>query len=331
MISVIIPVYKVEKYLDECVQSIVNQSYANLEIILVDDGSPDSCGAMCDEWAKKDSRIRVIHKPNGGLSSARNAGLDIAKGDYIGFVDSDDFVALDWYETLHSAIIRTDADIVKAGLIYFSDPKDGNLFNPDTDIYKIASFEKEEAFPSEQLLLRMAGHDHYVTSHNMLAKADVYKTLRFPVGVNGEDYRLCFSLPNHCQTIAVIPYSGLYYRLRAGSITSTGDTNFIHNHIINLSLHSDVLVERFNEHNEASALVIKALESFFFHVVPADKIYNINLPQTAATWKILSSACKKHDIKKLVSPILYWQYRFFDVDPKIYKLIISLKKAISKK
>lgn len=92
LISVIVPVYKVEKYLDECVESIVNQTYRNLEIILVDDGSPDNCPQMCDDWAKRDARIRVIHKENGGLSSARNAGLDVCTGEYISFIDSDDWL-----------------------------------------------------------------------------------------------------------------------------------------------------------------------------------------------------------------------------------------------
>lgn len=96
LVSVIIPVYKVEQYLDKCVESVVNQTYKNLEIILVDDGSPDNCPAMCDEWAKKDSRIKVIHKKNGGLSDARNAGLDIATGEYISFLDSDDSFSPDF-------------------------------------------------------------------------------------------------------------------------------------------------------------------------------------------------------------------------------------------
>ena len=95
LVSVIVPVYKVEKYLDKCIESIVGQTYENLEIILVDDGSPDNCPTMCDEWAQKDSRIKVIHKENGGLSSARNAGLDACTGDYIGFVDSDDWIEPD--------------------------------------------------------------------------------------------------------------------------------------------------------------------------------------------------------------------------------------------
>ena len=93
LISVIVPVFKVEKYLDRCVQSIVDQTYRNLEIILVDDGSPDNCPAMCDAWAEKDNRVKVIHKKNGGLSDARNAGMAIATGELMGFVDSDDYIS----------------------------------------------------------------------------------------------------------------------------------------------------------------------------------------------------------------------------------------------
>lgn len=100
LITVIVPVYNVAKYLEKCVKSIQDQTYKSLEIILVDDGSTDSSGAICDKYATEDSRIRVIHKPNGGLSSARNAGLDAATGDYVGFIDSDDYIAPDFYESL---------------------------------------------------------------------------------------------------------------------------------------------------------------------------------------------------------------------------------------
>lgn len=100
LISVIVPIYNVESYLNRCVESIVNQTYQNLEIILVDDGSPDNCPQICDDWARKDSRIKVIHKENGGLSDARNAGMNIATGEYISFIDSDDYVALDFCETM---------------------------------------------------------------------------------------------------------------------------------------------------------------------------------------------------------------------------------------
>lgn len=111
LISIIVPVYNVEKYLNKCVESIVNQTYKNLEIILVDDGSTDNCPRICDEWAEKDSRIKVIHKQNGGVSSARNAGLDNAAGEYIAFVDSDDYIKNDMYEKLYNALMKYNADV----------------------------------------------------------------------------------------------------------------------------------------------------------------------------------------------------------------------------
>ena len=122
-ISVIVPVYKVEEYLDRCVKSIVEQTHKNLEIILVDDGSPDNCPAICDSWAEKDRRIKVIHKENGGLCSARNAGMDIATGDFIGFVDSDDVIDCDMYQLLIENAVSSGADISRCGI--FID--EGNL------------------------------------------------------------------------------------------------------------------------------------------------------------------------------------------------------------
>ena len=114
LISVIVPIYKVEEYLDKCVETIVNQTYKNLEIILVDDGSPDNCPKMCDEWGKKDSRIVVIHKENGGVCSSRNMGLDIANGEWISFVDADDYIQPAYIEKMYAKAKETDVvDITK--------------------------------------------------------------------------------------------------------------------------------------------------------------------------------------------------------------------------
>ncbi len=118
LISVIIPVYKAEKYLDKCISSITEQSFNNLEIILVDDGSPDNCPKICDEWAEKDSRIKVIHKANGGVSAARNTALKTANGEYIAFVDSDDWIDSDYIEVLYNAISECGADVSCAGIYY---------------------------------------------------------------------------------------------------------------------------------------------------------------------------------------------------------------------
>ena len=116
LISVIVPVYKVEAYLDKCISSIVGQTYRNLEIILVDDGSPDNCGAICDAWAEQDSRIKVIHKENGGLSDARNAGMSAATGELLGFVDSDDHISPEMYQLLYERMIADNSDISACGV-----------------------------------------------------------------------------------------------------------------------------------------------------------------------------------------------------------------------
>ena len=106
LISVVVPIYNVENYIKKCVDSILSQTYKNLEIILVDDGSPDRCGEICDKWTKKDNRIKVIHKENGGLSDARNSGIEIAKGDYLSFIDSDDYVNKDFIKILYNLLIE---------------------------------------------------------------------------------------------------------------------------------------------------------------------------------------------------------------------------------
>lgn len=115
LISVIVPIYRVERYLSKCVESILNQTYRHLEIILVDDGSPDGSGAICDEFAEKDSRIRVIHKENGGLSDARNAGIQVAGGEYLAFVDGDDWIEPDMYEAMLGLTEKYGAKLVCAG------------------------------------------------------------------------------------------------------------------------------------------------------------------------------------------------------------------------
>ena len=152
LISVIIPIYNVEKFLSFCIDSIVNQTYKNLEIILVDDGSTDNSGKICDEYALKDNRIKVMHKQNGGVSSARNVGLNIAKGKYIGFVDSDDYVENDMFEILHNLIIKNNVDISCC-----------NKF-----VFKKNKFTASKNFPNDTSLLfnevlNNPKHDFYVT------------------------------------------------------------------------------------------------------------------------------------------------------------------------
>lgn len=117
-VSIIVPIYNVEKYLDRCMQTLLNQTLKDIEIILVDDGSPDHCPQMSDEYAKNDPRVKVVHKNNGGLGYARNSGLDVATGEYVAFVDSDDFTSVEAYDTLYKVAKEQNADIVYAGFEY---------------------------------------------------------------------------------------------------------------------------------------------------------------------------------------------------------------------
>ena len=211
LISVIVPIYKVEAYLDECVSSIVGQTHHNLEIILVDDGSPDRCSAICDGWAAKDSRIRVIHKENGGLSDARNAGIEIATGAYIAFVDSDDWIMPEMYETMLAALKRENADICACSIL---------SCYPDRQV-KWGCLECA-AGDSEQIL-SMLYHDtaYPVSAWNKLYSRELWAENRFPKGKICEDAFTTYLLVHQADRIVLIPDAMYCYRIRENSIMTS--------------------------------------------------------------------------------------------------------------
>lgn len=212
LISIIIPVYKVEKYLDKCVQSVVSQTYRKLEIILVDDGSPDRCGEMCDAWAEKDNRIRVIHKENGGLSSARNAGIDASTGEYLMFIDSDDYIASEMAEKLYEALIKYDTTISICNFIRIRE--DGHII-PSTE-----TTLTDEVFTGEEAVFRLIKSPNvsYVISCNKLYKRNLFLTLRYPIGKIHEDEFLAHHLFGLCEKVSSISDICYYYRTHDGSI-----------------------------------------------------------------------------------------------------------------
>lgn len=178
LLSVIIPVYNVEPFLDRCMESIVNQTYKNLEIIMVDDGSPDNCPQMCDEWQEKDNRIRVIHKKNGGLSDARNAGLAITRGDYITFVDSDDYIDLNMYESMIEALERTGADISTCGRCSY---KNGEITEKHTSIKEVV------LTPIQAVDELLRGGLIEEAAWDKVYKKEMFEGIIFPVGEINED------------------------------------------------------------------------------------------------------------------------------------------------
>ena len=210
LISIIVPVYKVEKYLDRCVESIVNQTYTNLEIILVDDGSPDNCPAICDKWAEKDNRIRVIHRENGGLSDARNAGIDIAAGDYIGFIDSDDYIEPDMYKKLLTVIHETNSDIALCNIRTVYEDNENSFSYKDTDITTVFNNAAAMSALIDDFIRQVVW--------NKLYKADIIKDIPFDVGKYHEDEFWSYKVIGKSSQVALIEYTGYNYLQRKNSI-----------------------------------------------------------------------------------------------------------------
>ena len=211
-VSVIIPVYKAEIYLESCLKSVLNQTYENIEIILVDDGSPDNCPKMCDEFAAQDGRIRVIHKENGGLSSARNAGIEAAKGEYLAFLDSDDLWTPFFLERLHRAIEETGADFSVCLFCRFCGEPPTEL--PET--VETVVMDRQEAFDC----LFNIRNENMVVAPNKLYKRGVFGAIRYPQGKLHEDEAVIHEIIGSATTVAWVDEVHYLYRQSPNSITT---------------------------------------------------------------------------------------------------------------
>ncbi len=213
LISVIVPIYNVEPYLEKCINSILNQTYRNLEIILVDDGSPDNCGAICDAYLSSDQRIRVIHKQNGGLSDARNAGIDMASGEFIAFVDSDDTIMPEMMEKLYERIVIDRSDMALCG---------GKRVNQDGELLS-------ECFLPDNVLtgfdaLRQSYKNNgvlYTMACNKLIKRQLFQNIRFPIGKYNEDEFTLYRVIDRCRQISILSETLYVYYQRSNSIMGT--------------------------------------------------------------------------------------------------------------
>ena len=210
LISVIVPVYNVEAYVAKCIESIQNQSYQHLEIILVDDGSTDDSGDICDQYAAYDDRIKVIHQENGGISAARNTGIEAANGDYIAFVDSDDYIAPNMYEDMLHILKDNDLDILECTA--FRD-KGGTIIEGCND-GSLEIFNRHEA-------LKMAMHDCFIAVWSQMYKRSAIGDVRFPVGRKFEDTAVSYLFIANTNRVGHINRCYYYYRLNPNSITQT--------------------------------------------------------------------------------------------------------------
>lgn len=215
MISIIVPVYRVEKYLKKCIDSILNQTYSEFELILVDDGSPDGCPIICDEYADQDSRVKVVHKTNGGLSDARNAGLEIATGEFIGFVDSDDYIAPQMYSVLLNSLLENDADVAICNYARVDENnKKGNASLIPCSKYRCFSQSKF----IEELLQPYGGT--FIVVWNKLYRKSIFQNLRFPYGKQHEDEFIIHHVVAQCKKIVCVEDELYYYTQRNDSIMS---------------------------------------------------------------------------------------------------------------
>ena len=220
VVSIIVPVFNVKSYVSECVGSLCRQTYTNLEILLVDDGSTDGSGEVCDEYAGRDERIRVIHQANRGLSGARNMGLDDARGEYIAFVDSDDLVSTNYVETLYELLMKYEADIAACAHVK-------GTTEQLTDIReKVLSLDnvKEICMPSVKLLKQWHGKykQQETVAWNKLYCREVWngrKKIRFPESRNHEDVLISHLVVQGAKTIVLTTEILYFYRIRKGSIT----------------------------------------------------------------------------------------------------------------
>ncbi|MDD3341522.1 MAG: glycosyltransferase family 2 protein [Bacilli bacterium] len=213
LISIVVPIYNVEKYLRKCLESIINQTYKNLEIILVDDGSPDKCGEICDDFEKIDKRIKVIHKKNGGLSDARNCGLEIAIGKYMCFIDSDDYIELDMVEKLYKAICKENADISICGMMI--EYEDGRKINKT----KKNNYKKIMDKMSGLKMLNSFYLFDMATCDKMFKTELFGNDIRYPIGKKSEDFYTTYKLFFKANKSIYIPEALYHYYQRENSIS----------------------------------------------------------------------------------------------------------------
>lgn len=266
LLSVIIPVYNVEEYIDQCIQSVVKQTYTNLEIILIDDGSPDNCPQICDNWSKKDKRIRVIHQKNSGLSAARNVGIDCSKGDLIAFVDSDDFIDENMYENMINAMKLGNADVVVCGRYIYSDKK----IITKCCVKQIKIFNNKEAI--NELFI---GKKIEEASWDKIYKKALFNGIRFPLNEINEDLVTIPYIFERAKKIVHVGNAYYYYRKNNFGISKSS----------------------YNEHKQVVIKHLKMLDEYFSD---KDVCYkkSISLLKARYSYSILLSLSTNLQVKK---------------------------------
>lgn len=311
LISVIVPVYKVEQYIDQCIKSLINQTYKNIEIILVDDGSPDNCGYICEDYAKKDNRIKVIHKKNGGLSDARNAGIQIANGEYIGFVDSDDYLDSSFFEYLMNLISKNNADIAECYSVSFLD---GNV--PKPKYYSEMKILNAKQWITETNL----GDFISCVEWNKLYKRELFNNVEYPVGRHFEDEATTYKVIYKSKLIVRGRSELYFYRQRNDSITGQ-DKNITEIKQRFLSLYEKCVY--FKEINEKD-LEIFSYSKLLIYLISTYSVWEKTEFENKDNWLSIIKNNKHMVYKSKIVPFKYKVY----IGVKSVMIYVDRKKTV---
>lgn len=311
VISIIVPVYNVEEFLDECVQSIVDQTYENLEIILVDDGSKDNSPALCDAWAEKDARIKVVHKQNGGLSDARNRGIEEATGDYIYFIDSDDYIDKTMCQRVMEQFRHSDADMVAFGYVRVTEAGEPLKEMPGVE----ANWDREGA------LMALSVGQLRNTVCCKVCKKSLWEDIRFPVGRMFEDVATTYKVLLKSNVICGIEDMFYYYRRREGSIVTTMTSRSLR----------DLFLMQKQVYDDLLPIYPVMAENTFSNLARSAKAYVDHAIYDQSEHEILDQV--KAFLQENKAKILPWggtEFKLYYKAPWLYPLYRRLRQKISK-
>ena len=319
-ISIIVPVYQVENYLEDCIKSLLNQTFKDLEIILVDDGSTDNCPAICDEWAGRDARIRVIHKQNGGVCSARNIGIEHARGEFIGFIDSDDFIDKRMYEALYKGITRSENIGIASVKIYSYSNGKAEIFKKSWDC------DHEVLVKANDFGTLAVTHTISHSTTDKLYRKKLLQHVRFRERKTNEDMLFLYDLSKEAcrmnMDLLQLPFYAYYYRMRPDSTCHSGYPILL-GYIINLET---VIEETTDEHlrNEATAKLNRTIYEFCCFLLSDPSMDKRATNMTyLKTYRKRLRGLSYQDVADQTSDSPYAKYSFWLIKhcPLLYKFI----------
>ena len=334
LFSIIVPIYNVEKFIQYCIDSILTQTYDNFELILVNDGSTDNCSEICDKYAKLDKRIRVIHKSNGGLVSARNAGVLVAEGEYVAFVDGDDWVSENWLETLNHIIKKYNPDIINYGAYKSIDGKNKKLKTSNFEGFYNEKAIKEEIVPYLLYDKRFsffsfgvlpAIWSKAIKAHILKANICKEENITF-----GEDVACAYNCIMEAKTFVSTEECLYYYRQNRESMTKAYDSNRFVRVKILFNYLNDNLIEKYPQLKEQ----YKYYQLFcIFYAILNESKNNINLNSIA---KLCDNHMRKNEFDKILIGIsdmqlgTLWRFVFFMIESRKYILLSGLCRCFCK-